>query len=192
MKQLFITLALVSIAFIGVSQNNMVSLSGGWVWVNIDDSEYFTEDPNIKGSGWRINGTYDYNPNGGNVAYGFTVGYISASASYTDNTDEETTDYSITSIPFYFAPKFMFGSDRVKGFVKLALGAQSATMKKTGAGADLTVSDFGFYGGIGAGLMVFVSEKVFLSGEYEFAYVTNNYYRNGVMQSATIGIGIRF
>lgn len=192
MNRLLLICGLISLSILGVSQEYMVSLSGGWAWMNVDDSDVFTEDPNIKASGWRINGNYDYNPKEGKVAYGFTVGYISVSASYTDDTDESTTNYDLTSIPFYFAPKFLFGSDRVKGVVKLALGAQSATMKRTGPSGSVSASDFGFYGGIGAGLMVFVSDKVFLSGEYEIAYVTNNYYRNGVMQSALIGIGIKF
>lgn len=190
MKRLFITITLVSFVFLGFSQENLVNLTGGYTWATIDDSDYFPDDPSIKGSGWRINGTYDYNPNEGKVAYGFSMGYTSISASYDGGAG--STDYSISSIPAYFAPKFLFGNERIKGFIKLMIGVQRATLKRTGPAGELTASDFGFYGGAGAGLMVFVSEKIFLDAEYEIAYVTNSYYRNGLMQSALFGIGVKF
>ena len=148
------------------------------------------DNPKIKASGWRITGTYDYNPNEGKVTYGFSVGYNSVSGSYNGTVD--TANYDITSIPIYFAPKYLFGNERIKGFVKLMIGGQSATLKRTGTGTDVTASDFGFYGGAGGGLMIFVSDRVFLIGEYEVAYVTNNYYRGGLFQSASGGIGIKF
>lgn len=190
MKRIFITLALVSIALVGFSQNNLINLTGGYSWMNVDDSDLVDEDPNIKATGWRITGTYDYNPNDGKIAYGFSIGYISVNGTYNGTVD--TNNYQLNSIPFYFAPKYLFGNERIKGFIKLAIGGQSATMKRTGTSTDLTGSDFGFYGGAGGGLMVFVHENVFLNFEYEIAYVTNNYYRNGLLQSASGGIGVKF
>lgn len=191
MKRLFITLTLVGFTLIGFSQENLVNLTGGYSWINIDDSEYFDEDPNIKGTGWRITGTYDFNSNEGKFAYGFSIGYMSLNASYAAAGDS-TTEYKMTSIPFYFAPKFLFGNEKFKGFIKIMLGAQSATLQRTGNASDISASDFGFYGGAGAGFKFFASEKVFIIAEYEIAYVTNNYYRNGLMQSASAGIGLRF
>ncbi len=108
MKRFILTIAIACIGFYGFSQENLLSISGGYAFANVDDSEYFTDDPDVKGTGWRINGTYDFNRSEGPIAYGFSVGYISVSA------------------------------------------------------------------------------------EYEIAYMTNNYYRNGLMQSVMGGIGVRF
>jgi len=55
----------------------------------------------------------------------------------------------------------------------------------------VTANDFGFYGGGGAGLMYFVNESVFINAEYEVAYMTNSFYRNGVMNSVLLGIGVK-
>lgn len=190
MKRILITITIVCIAMIGFSQSNMVNLSGGWAFANVDDSEYFAEDPNIKANGWRINGTYDFNNDGGPWAYGISIGYISVSASYSGTTD--TADYKVSSMPFYFAPKYLFGSDKFRGFVKLAIGGQSANFERKGQSSTITGNDFGFYGGGGAGLMFFVTDMVFLNAEYEIAYMTNSYYRNGMMQSVLLGVGLKF
>ena len=190
MKRFLFTLTLASFVFIGFSQESLINLTGGYSWMKLDDSEYFSEDPNITGTGWRINATYDFNLNEGPVAYGFSVGYISVDASYSGVTD--TADYKMSSVPFYFAPKYLFGNEKFRGFIKVMLGAQSASLKRTTSTGEITASDFGFYGGAGAGLMFFVTEMVFINTEYEIAYVTNNYYRNGLMQSAMLGIGVKF
>lgn len=191
MKRLIITLSIACIAFYGFSQENLLSISGGYAFANVDDSEYFTEDPNIKGSGWRINGTYDFNRNEGPIAYGFSVGYISVSADYSGAADT-LTEYTINTVPFYFAPKYLFGNETFRGFIKLAIGAQSANLKRTTPTAEITANDFGFYGGAGAGIMINVHEMIFLNVEYEIAYMQNNYYRNGMMQTVMGGIGVRF
>jgi len=191
MKRKFLTLIFSLATIFLFSQGNLISVSGGYVIANVQDSELFSDDPNIKGSGWRINGTYDFNSNEGKVAYGFSVGYISVNASYSYASDS-TADYQVNSVPFYFAPKYLFGNDRNRGFIKLAIGAQSATLKRTGTATDVTGSDFGFYGGAGAGFMKFVSDQVFLNFEWEIAYVTNSYYRNGMMNSFMGGIGVKF
>ena len=190
MKKVLVGIALVFYVISGFSQENLVNISAGYAWLNVDDSDYLVDDPDIKATGWRINGTYDFNPNEGPVAYGFSVGYISVDASYSGVTD--TADYKMSSVPFYFAPKYLFGNEKFRGFIKVMLGAQSASLKRTTSTGEITASDFGFYGGAGAGLMFFVTEMVFINTEYEIAYVTNSYYRNGLMQSAMLGIGVKF
>lgn len=89
---------------IGFSQENMINFTGGYAWMNMDDSEYFQEDPNITGTGWRITGTYDYNPNDGKIAYGFSIGYSTVNGDYAFATNS-TANYQMNSVPFYFAPK---------------------------------------------------------------------------------------
>jgi len=185
---LIILIAVFSVSF-AYSQQNMVSISGGYSFANVDDSDNFTDDPNIKATGWRINGAYDFNPNDGKITYGCAVGYISVSASYSGSTD--TADYKVSTVPFYFVPKFLFGNEKIQGFIKAAIGGQSAKLKRTGNSVEVTANDFGFYGGGGAGLMYFVNESVFINAEYEVAYMTNSFYRNGVMNSVLLGIGVK-
>jgi len=193
MKRFFITITLVSIAFLGFSQENKVNITGGYAWLNASDNDYNNSENDIKTSGWRITGTYEYNPNEGKVAYGFSIGYIDMSGSYNGTADSVyTADYSVSSIPLYFAPKFLFGNDRIKGFIKLNLGGIRTNFERTGTGTGVSATGYGFYGGAGAGLEINVSENIYIIGDYEINYVSSSYYSGSLLQSASGGIGVRF
>jgi hypothetical protein len=100
-------------------------------------------------------------------------------------------EYEINTIPIYYAPKFLFGSKSLEGFVKGALGMQFSDLKRTGAftGSD---NDSGFYGGLGLGGMKTFKEKFFINAEYEWAYMSNSFYKDGFVNSFMLGLGVRF
>jgi hypothetical protein len=182
MKTIYLILALVSFSVCVKAQENRLSVSGGYSFAKIEDTE-------IKTTGWRINGEYAFNPSQGPWAFGIAVGYIGLSAS--SESILGNTDFTIGTIPIYFAPKFMFGSDKIKGFIKGALGTQNSHLKRTGL-LEVTDTDWGFYGGGSAGINFSVSENVFLNAEYELAWLSNTSYRDGLINSAMVGIGIKF
>lgn len=190
MKKVVITLSFALLVMVAFSQKNAVIINGGYSWANVDASDIMETDPNVKGSGWRINGEYAWNPNDGSFAYGIGLGYLSVGASYDDGTS--SADYSISTIPMYFAPRYMFGNEKVQGFIKAILGFHSSNYERKGTGGTVTGSDNGFYGGGGAGILFHINDRIFLDAEYEIAYMTNDYYRNGLMQTAMGGIGIKF
>lgn len=66
----------------------------------------------------------------------------------------------------------MLGNGSTQGFVKGALGMQVSGLKRTGPLGELSDSDFGFYGGLGAGLMKSFGEQMFINAEYEWAYMS--------------------
>jgi hypothetical protein len=165
-----------------ISQENMVTLSGGYSFATIEDTD-------IKGTGFRINGLYEFNPNGGMFAHGVSFGYIGLSAS--DGVGSQTINYTINSFPLYYAPKVMFGKEKIKAFIKGVLGMQFASLKKEGL-VSLSDNDFGFYGGGGAGLMFFIKGNIFINAEYEIAWASNNWYKDGWMNTAMVGIGFKF
>jgi hypothetical protein len=182
MKKRFLITFLVLLSMKAFSQENVVTLSGGYSFAKIEDTD-------IKGTGFRINGLYEFNPNGGMLAHGVSFGYIGLKAEETIG--QTVQSYTINSFPIYYAPKAMFGSEKVKAFVKGALGAQFAGLKREGA-ISLSDSDFGFYGGGGAGLMFFIKENIFINAEYEIAWASNNWYKDGWMNTAMAGIGYKF
>jgi hypothetical protein len=182
MRKITIFMLLALSAQVVLSQESAVTLSGGYVFANTKD--YY--DP---ASGWRINGLYEFNPNEGIVAHGLSVGYVNINLiSYISYAE---VNNSYTSIPIYYAPKLLLGNDKIKGFVKGAIGMQYATVEKTGA-TSFKDHDAGFYGGGGAGGMLFLTESLFLNVEYEIAYAKNNFYGDGWLNSAMAGIGIKF
>lgn len=185
MKNILLICGLIFGTFSLFSQESMVTLSGGYAFANIEEVE-------TGSSGFRINGLYEFNPNGGKIAHGLSFGYIGTSATATINSNE-TADYQLNSWPIYYAPKFMFGGEKFKGFVKGALGIHFSGYKRTGvAGGELDTNDTGFYGGASLGAMYLLSEKMFLNLEYEWAYLSNSWYRDGFMNSAMLGLGFRF
>ena len=72
-----------------------------------------------------------------------------------------------------------------------ALGTQFASLKREGL-VTLSDNDFGFYGGGGAGIMIFIKENVFINGEYEIAWASNSFYKDGWISTAGGGIGFKF
>lgn len=166
------------------AQENRFSLFGGWANANV-------EDVDKSASGWRIGGLYEYVPLKSKFSHGFSFGYIGLTTDSAGITGKST--YDINSVPLYYAPKFSFGKEKINGFIKGALGVQYASFKKTlPTGGTIKDHDFGFAGGGGAGLTIFLNEKLFLSGEYELLWVSNSFYRDGLINNALIGLGMRF
>ena len=93
---LFFVLALSS--FSVFSQENLVTFSGGYAFANV-------EDVSGDATGWRINGTYEYRPNGSPIAHGISIGYISVEGDGTTNIGSIPTTYTSNSLPIYYAPK---------------------------------------------------------------------------------------
>lgn len=182
MKKYLFILPLIMLNAYVYCQENMVTLSGGYSFANIEDTD-------VKGTGFRINGQYEFNPMDSKFAHGFSFGYIGLSAS--EGVGTQTINYTINSFPLYYAPKVMFGKEKIKAFIKGALGVQFAGLKREGA-VNLSDHDFGFYGGGGGGVMVFLKENIFLNAEYEIAWASNNWYKDGWISTAGGGIGLKF
>jgi hypothetical protein len=182
MKKHILILCLILLSLKAFSQENMGILSGGYTSSNIEDTD-------INGTGWRINGFCAFNPEGRIVAHGFSVGYIHLTAS--EGIGSQTINYKINSYPLYYSPRVMFGKEKFKVFIKGALGIQIARLKKEGL-VYLRDMDFGFYGGGGGGIMIFLKENIFINAEYEIAWVSNDWYKDGWMNSASGGIGFKF
>lgn len=162
----------------GMSQENMITVSGGYATANL-------EETSTKGTGYRINGLYEFSPLGGKFAHGVSFGYIHVSScdTYATNT--------INSFPVYYAPKILFGSEKAKFFLKGAIGVQFAGLKRE-ALVSVDDNDFGFYGGAGTGAMFFLKQNIFLNAEYEIAWASNNFYRDGWISTVSGGIGYKF
>ena len=182
MKKNILIILLAMFSLQAFSQESIITISGGYAFANIEDSD-------DKGTGWRINGLYEYNAMGGMVAHGISLGYISLSS--TDGTGQLSVTNTVNSFPVYYAPKVMFGKERIKLFIKGALGAQFASLKREGA-VTISDNDFGFYGGGGAGIMIFLKDNIFINGEYEIAWASNGWYKDGWINTAGGGIGIKF
>jgi hypothetical protein len=182
MKKSITLLAFVMFTTLAYSQENMITLSGGYVFANVEDTD-------VNATGFRINALFEYNQAGGKWAHGFSVGYIGLSAEITESLQTSTVD--INTWPLYYAPKYLFGSESFKGFVKGAIGWQFSNFERTGTLSTISDSDTGFVGGGGVGALYFFNEKIFLTAEYELLWMGNSFYKDGLVNTASLGIGIR-
>lgn len=181
MKRTILILVLISLTTIAWSQENMISISGGYAFANLEDFD-------DQATGWRINGVYEFNPQSGKFAHGAAIGYSSIEAS--DKTGLIETTGTVSTLPIYYAPKFFLGQGKVI-FIKGALGTQFAWLEREGVAA-VKANDIGLYAGGGAGLKIDLGEKLFLNAEYEIAWVSNSYFDDGWLNNALFGIGVKF
>jgi hypothetical protein len=175
---IFLTLLLLP-ATIALSQQSFVTATGGYSFAKIEDTD-------VKATGWRVNGLYEFAPYGQKWAFGLSFGYLNLKGSTSDR------DYNITSLPLYFSPKYMSGSDKLKGFIKGAFGIQLSTIESTGSTTSLSDHDYGVVAGGGAGFMFFFNEQIFLNAEYEIMWMSNSYYRSGWINTISGGLGLKF
>lgn len=183
MKNILTVILLFISSALAFSQENMITLSGGYAFSNIEDSD-------INSTGYRINALFEFNPMGEKWAHGFSIGFLNQEADA--STLINRIKFKVQSIPFYYAPKFIIGSGNFKVFIKAAFGAQYSSLKRTGTLGELSDNDFGLAGGGGAGLMYTLSEKVFINAEYELLWMSNSYYSEGLLNTASMGIGFKF
>jgi len=179
-KNILLTLLLLfSVA--AFAQENSITIGGGYAFANIEESE-------SNASGFRINGLYEFNPEQGPWAHGFSIGYIGTRG----ESDPAGFDYKLNTWPIYYAPKYLIGKGSAKGFVKGAIGWQFSGFERTGILGEVSNNDSGFYGGLGAGFMKSFNEKMFINLEYEWAYLSNSYYLDGFMNTVSLGVGVKF
>ncbi len=181
-RNLFFAFIAVLSFYGATAQENRFIIGGGYAFANIEDTD-------VRATGYRINGLFEYNPNEGSWAHGFSIGYIGLSGS-TDNI--QSAEYKTNSWPIYYAPKVMFGKNSFKAYMKGALGMHFSNYKRTGSAADVKVNDIGFYGGLSAGLSKDLGESAFLVLDYEWAYLSNSYLNDGFLNTINLGLGFKF
>ena len=186
---IIITLFLCFMINSSIAQQNSITMSGGYTFSNIENI-----DQSI--TGWRINALYEYISRNGNLSNGISLGYIRTEATNNDPLlGSGETKFKAGHWPIYYVPKYTFfkKESTFRPFVKGALGWHFSYYDIEGnIGGNFDTGDSGFYGGLGAGFTINVSELVLLNLEYEWAYLSNSWYRDGFMNSVMLGIGFKF
>ena len=166
-----------------MAQESNFTVSGGYVFTDIQDVD-------VNATGFRINGLYEFNPTEGMFAHGASMGYIRTTATSTFNS--QTSGYTLSTFPVYYAPKILFGNESIKIFLKGELGFHFSGYKRTGDLGSLESWDFGFYTGAGGGLMKSINKNIFINIEYEWAWLSNSTYRDGFINTIMGGVGYKF
>ena len=191
MKNLLLigTLLLCFVINTSKAQENSVTISGGYVFTNI-------EEVNESSSGWRINALYEYNGMNEHLSHGLSLGYIQTNATFIDPASGNSeTELKANHWPMYYAPKYTFlgWESTLRPFVKAAIGWHFSDYDRTGLlGGEFDTKDAGLYTGLGAGVNINISDFLLVNMEYEWAYLANGWYRDGFINTVMLGIGIKF
>jgi len=183
------TLLLCLVINFAFAQENSIVLSGGYVFGNIEDIDE-------NSTGWRINALYEYTGMNDHLSHGLAVGYIRTEATFIDpSIGDSETELKAGHWPIYYVPKYTFldVESTLRPFVKGALGTHISDYDRTGLlGGQIDSGDSGFYGGLGAGITINIGNLLLINMEYEWVYLANSWYKDGFMNSAMLGAGIKF
>ena len=164
---------------VAYAQSNVI-LSGGWVTASPDDSDTSVD-------GFKVGGQFERVVGDNKGAVGLEISYLG----FKETRDLATTKFHAWPIDVY--GKYFLGKSKLQGYLKGLAGVQFFTAKAEGTtnGGDATTKDFGFSVGAGAGANFNVNEKLFLNVDYEFLYLTNSFYNNGITNAVTLGLGFK-
>lgn len=183
MKHL-IAFLFILVAISAFGQENNLSLTGG----------YSTTTGSVGGSaptGYKVALNYDFQSTGETWSVGGAVGYINLEGTVSGGLGSST--FKITSIPVYAVAKYFVGSDKFKVFARFAIGSHFSSGSYTGTIVTLKdTSSIGMSIGFGAGVNFWLSDKLFLTGDYEYLWLSNALSDTGGVSSVSGGIGMRF
>lgn len=182
MKKILTLILFCTIVLSTSAQDTKLALTGGYVFTNLKEFDTST-------TGWRVNVILELVPMTSNFSHLINIGFVRTSGSALRGVGTNT-EFRASHWPFYYGLKYSFGEGALKPYAKGTAGIHISGYKRTGPLGDaLSTADFGFYGGLGAGLTWDLSDAVFLTLEYEWSYMSETWYGNGFMNSITAGIG---
>ena len=145
------------------------------------------EDTGNRLDGYAFDFTYDQVNSDGSLAGGVMISYL---AGHDDDSENEQR-INVQSIPILFQGKYFFGSDMIKAYLQGGIGLQFSRIEYTGPRIMLQDGDSGFTLGLGLGANFFTDEKIFINAAYNFSYMSNSYYRDGIVHLLKVGIGFQ-
>lgn len=120
---------------------------------------------------------------------GFSLSYLS-SQTKDENGNSRTVNYS--TVPLMLFGKLNFGSPKVLGYLRGSVGAHSSQVEAGGELATVSDWDAGYVVGAGLGANLFMSKTMLLHAGYHFSYLSNSFYRDGLVHALQLGIGFQF
>ena len=162
--------------------SGLISASGAYTIFSVEDT-----DATIDGGGFQIG--YESSISQGNFAFGGGLGYLVGS----EDIDNGQIRYS--TLPFWLYGKFLFGPEKAKFFVPLALGYQISERQISGEVFTIQDTyynwDSGISLGTGIGINYYFSEKICGIFSYNLQFLNNRYFKEGLAHVFNFGLGFQ-
>jgi hypothetical protein len=137
--------------------------------------------------GYAFDFTYEQVNMDGTLSGGVLISYLAGH----DDDKENERRLNIYSLPILLQGKYFFGSDMVKGYLQGGVGLQFSRIEYSGKNLLLQDADTGFAMLLGLGGNIFTDEKIFINAAYNFSYLNNSFYRDGIVHLLKVGIGFQ-
>lgn len=141
-------------------------------------------------AGIRYHAFYDYQPYRSFLSFGFSASHLQTNTNFQRN--QQDFNEQIRLIPVAFVPKLMLSENDSKAFVKGMIGAQHIRSVTTSSSSSRKLQEFGFYGGLGAGVELAINSFLFTVIEYELGFVGSRLVNNPMIHSGQVALGIKF
>jgi hypothetical protein len=150
-------------------------------------------DNDLHGNTFSVN--YEASNYEGNLAGGVSIGYMITSADSTTASGETVSrlnSVSYSTFPIILYGRYLFGTDQFKGYIGAGFGIQFSNVKFYTNNAQVEGTDSGVLIGGMAGINYFFNDKVFVNANYNLSWLSNSYYKDGMIQTITFGLGFQF
>ena len=162
--------------------SGLVSVSGAYTIFTVEDT-----DATIDGGGFQLG--YESSISQGNLAFGGGLGYLVG----VEDIDDGQIRYS--TLPFWLYGKFLFGPEKAKFFIPLALGYQISERQFSGDIFSIQDTyhnwDSGISLGTGIGINYYFSEKICGIFSYNLQFLNNRYFKEGLAHVFNFGLGFQ-
>ena len=160
--------------------SQLISFNGGYAMMDGESTDNTM-------NGYAFNITYEQVNMYGEFSTGVLVSYLAGH----DEDEDNNRRINYQSIPILLQSKIFFGSERTKGYLQAGIGIQFSRIEFTGEKLLLQNGDSGFVLGLGLGGLLFTDEKLFINLAYNLSFMTNSYYRDGIVHLFKFGIGFQ-
>lgn len=172
-----------------VPSSKHLTLDAGYAAVKGEQSNRW-----LDGYGFRA--TFEQSDWGGDFAGGGSFLVLRA-----DDTTAQGVNLNYGNFMATVFGKWFFGPPRVRFNLVGSFGIQLGRLERSGDLEDdqgnverttITDEDSGFTAGLGAGAYLFLSDSLFANAGYDFQWLGNSFYQNGVLHFFRLGIGFQY
>lgn len=144
-----------------------------------------TNDNNLNGYNLSLN--LEKMTMEGTSAIGVSLGIIRSEAEY--EIKDTVATYTITSHPALLSMKYIFGSEKLKGYAGVGFGVHFSKLNQ-GEEFIETITEPAV--NIPIGFMWVFNEGIYLNVNYTFNYLAQSFYTNDLAHTISLGVGIQF
>jgi len=186
MKNLSIVILLVVSSTLTFNSYAQLSNDGVLFTMNLGYASVKNKVNDHSTDGYSLNVSLEKMTMEGSSAIGFNFGIIRAEDEF--NIEDSIVDYTITSHPALLSMRYLFGSEKFKGYAGVGIGIHISRLDLSDSIVERITKPAA---NIPIGFMWIFNEGIYLNANYAFNYMADSYFTNDLAHTFSLGIGIQ-